>query len=365
MENPYAKMLRLVILSPLGIIGAGFLALGTAGIFLYGLLIAYKPSLVYQWQSWAYPLIFLLLAAIFMNASLVSLRRRSLKFLENVREEERRIKDGVLNEGEESSEFGPNTMDIEILRIVKDSGGYVPVLMQQLADSPFSVRDGIRSVAKMSLLGYVRLPGEESNTQEKGLKITITPRGLDALELPLMTFASLVPWDISLMLIRANILYREGNHEKAILEIYNLLERAFKVHLIPTIPGYREKWNEGIAKKVDGDEKEIARYSWKGEKTIASLNALWNFYKKNSSLGRKWSELADRTVKELEGEKERVKEELRAMDKIVDVIADTRSRYAHNKPGGKYRKDAYRLIRLAEILIGVLFEDMKERTFGN
>ncbi len=358
MENSYAKMLRLVILSPIGILGAGFLALGALGIFLYGILIAYRPSLVYQWQSWVYPLIFLSLAAIFIYFSLFSLRKNSLKFLEDVRSEEKKIKNGIMKSFDNSSEFGPNNRDMEILKIIKDSGGYVPVLRQQLIDSPFSIGDGVKSIAKLSLLGYLRIP------EEKGMKITITPKGLDAMELPPITFASLVPWDISLMLIRANILYREGNYEKAILEVYNLLERAFKVHLIPTIPDYREKWNESIAKKVGNNEKDVKLYSWNGEKTIASLNALWNFYKKNAALGRKWGELGDMEIKSVEREKALLDEKKMA-DKIVDVIADTRSRYAHSKPGGKYRKDAYRIIRLAEILIGVLFEDTKEKSFGN
>ena len=365
MENPYAKMLRLVILSPLGIIGAGFLVLGAAGIFLYGILIAYRPSLVYQWQSWAYPLLFLLLSAIFISFSLFSLRRSSLKFIDDVRNKEKKIKNGVMESMDESSEFGPNTRDIEILRLIKDSGGYVPVLRQQLIDSPFTIEEGIRSIAKLSLLGHIQIPAGKMDSNKRGMKITLTPKGLDALELPPITFTSLVPWDISLGLIRANILYREGNYEKSILEVYNILERAFKVHLIPTIPDYREKWNESIARKVGDNDKEIARYSWNGEKTIASLNSLWNFYKKNAPLGRKWSELTDRTVKQVGREKERMNEKNRMSDKIVDVIADTRSRYAHNKPGGKYKKDAYRILKLGEILIGVLFEDMKERSFGD
>ncbi len=352
MENPYAKMLRLVILSPLGIIGVSFLFLGTAGIFLYGILIAYKPSLVYQWQSWIYPLVFLSISAIFIYFSLVSLRKNNLKFLENVRKEEKKIKKGIFNYSDESSEFGPNNRDVEILKIIKDSGGYVPILRQQLIDSPFDIQEGIESIAKLSLLEYLRIP------EEKGMKITITPKGLDAMELPPITFASLVPWDISLMLIRANLLYREGNYEKAILEIYNLLERALKVHLIPTIENYRERWNEKIESKVGDDEKAKEMYSWKGEKTIASLNALWNFYKKNSELGKKWKALGDAEINDVEGMK-------KTMDRIVDVIADTRSRYAHNKPGGKYKKDAYRIIKLAEILIGVLFENIKEKSLGS
>lgn len=377
MENPYAKMLRLVLLSPIGILGAGFLTLGAAGIFLYGILIAYKPSLVYQWQSWVYPLIFLSLAAVFIYFSLFSLRRNSLKFLEDVRREEEKIKNGFMKSEEESSEFGPNNRDMEILRIIKDSGGYVPVLRQHIIDSPFSIKDSAKSIAKLSLLGYIRIPVNKDLSKPahplrrgdevyktKGTKITITPKGLDAMELPPVTFASLVPWDISLMLIRANLLYREGNYEKAILEVYNLLERAFKVHLIPTIPDYREKWNESIAKKVGNNEKEMKLYSWNGEKTISSLNALWNFYKKNATLGRKWSELGDMEIKQIEKEKSLLDDKKMA-DKIVDVVADTRSRYAHNKPGEKYRKDAYRIIKLAEILIGVLFEDMKEKSFGN
>ncbi len=354
MENPYAKMLRLVILSPLGIIGVSFLFLGAAGIFLYGILIAYKPSLVYQWQSWMYPLIFLFLAFVFIDFSLTSEKRSTREFIRAVRNAEKKMSEGIIkkNISNSTSEFGPNSRDIEILKMVKDSGGYVPILRQQIIDSPFDIQEGIESIAKLSLLEYLRIP------EGKGMKIIITSKGLDAMELPPITFASLVPWDISLMLIRANLLYSEGNYEKTILEIYNLLERALKVHLIPTIENYREKWNEKIENKVGNDAKAREMYSWKGEKTIASLNALWNFYKKNSELGKKWKSLMDAEVDEVERMK-------KTMDRIVDVIADTRSRYAHNKPGGKYKKDAYRIIKLAEILIGVLFENMKEKSLEN
>ena len=379
MENPYAKMLRLVILSPIGIVGAGFLALGAAGIFLYGILIAYRPSLIYQWQSWAYPLIFLALSAVFIYMSLYFLRKNSFKFLEDIRNGEIELRKEIMKMDSESSEFGPSSKDMEILRMIRDSGGYVPVLRQQIIDSPFTIGDSVKSIAKLSLLGYVRVPyGMDLKApisptwdtisdvpKNKGMKIILTSKGLDAMSLSPITFVSLVPWDISIRIIHANILYREGNHEKAILEVYNLLERAFKVHLIPTIDNYREKWNENVAKKVGNNEKELKLYSWNGERTITSLNALWNFYKKNVNLGRKWSELGDMEIKQIEKEKARLKDEIKMADKIVDVVADTRSRYAHNKPGGKYKKDAYRLIKLAEILIGLLFEDMKEKSFGN
>jgi len=361
MNSPYAKILRLALFTPVGILGAAFLILGTAGMFLYGILIAYRPSLVYQWQSWAYPLSFLLLSSIFLYVSIFNTRRSSFSFLQKIHNHEKKIRTEIsefdFENMEESSEFGVNSRDIEVLRIIKDSGGFLPVFIYIVHESPLSQEDAIRSLAKLSLLDYISLPKDT-------LKMTITPKGLDAMELPMITFASLVPWDISLMLIKANHLYREGNWEKAILEAYNLLERALKIHLIPTVEDYVEKWNELIKKRVGNDEKTFDIYRWRGEKTVASLNSLWNFYKKESNLGRKWSELVDRGVKYLEKEKSILKDRERLIDRGIDVIADTRSRYAHNKPGGKYEKDAYRIIKLTELIVGVLFEDIKRKVMS-
>ena len=358
MENPYGKILRLAILSPIGILGVGFLFLGSAGIFLYGLLIAYRPNLIFQWQSWVYPLIFLSIASILISFSLLSIRRGAIKFINEVKEKEKDLQKYTINNdidiiNEESSEFGINSRDIEILKMIWDSGGFIPILKQQIFDSPFSMDEAIISLAKLAILEYIHISNEKMK-----LNITITPQGLDALELPKITFTSLVPWDISLMIIKANLLYREGNYDKVILSVYNTLERAFKAHLIPSIDDYREKWNENIKKKFGNDEKSIKLYEWAGIKTIASLNALWNFYKKEANIGRKWEGLIDREVKYLE-------EERRMIDKIIDTIADTRSKYAHNKPGRKYVKDAYRLLKLTEIVIGVLFEDLKNRIMEN
>ncbi len=353
-NNP-AKMWKIMILSPLGMASMFFFALGIVGIFIYGILLAYRPGLVFQWETWVYPLLFLISAIILMNLSLMEVKAKARKFVRSIREMELELGRGLTVDDEkiyESSEFGISSVDIEILSMVKDSGGFVPLLKNYLDESPYSENQTLISLAKLSIMGHIRLP-------ENGMQITITPTGLDLLQMPPVSFSTLVPWDVSLMLIKARVLYRDGHFVETMIAVYNLLERALKAHLIPAIDQHEEKWNEKVRKKAAGDEKAMKLYAWKGEKTIASLNELWNFYKKEANLPRKWKDFTDRTVKLAEKNRELAEELTRILDRSVDVIADTRSKYAHNKDGKRYKKDAYRILLLAEIVIGLWFESQE------
>ncbi len=347
------RMWRIIFLSPLGMSALFFLVLGVSGMFIYGILLAYRPGLVFQWETWLYPLMFILVSTILMYIAIAQARAKAHDFIAMVREEEHRLMDLASDEKDDdidSSEFGINSVDVEILGTIKDSGGYVPYLMKLFNDAPYTREDVIRSIAKLSILSLIRVP------EHGGQIITVTPKGLDTLKMPPSTFASILPWDLTRMLIRARALYQEGRMEEAIIATYNLLERALKVHLIPSVDDYERKWNEKVRSKVGDDDKAFHLYSWKGEKTIAGLNDLWNFYKREANLGRKWSNFSDRVVKLTEKEKAVAEEHLRVANSAVDVISDTRSRYAHNKPGKKSKKDAYRLITLTEVLLGLWFE---------
>ncbi len=379
-ESRQRRMIGLLLFDPFGIIGLLYLLFGIIGLMVYSVLVAYEDISIYDWHAWLHPMVLILLSSFFMWIALYRIKKDGQRFVMKVRKEqeklERRIKS--LEHGEDlpdsvdTSEFGISNLDIEVENVVKESGGFVPLLKGEIEESPLSHQQAINSLAKLSLLGYIRVPEADA-----GLKITITEKGLDALELPRITFATRVPEDISLMMVHANLLYREGKSHMAILKCYNVLERALKMHLIPTIDGYAEKWDEHVLKKLgNGNEKEMAIYRWKGSATVASLNDLWNFYKKNSDMGRRWTDMTDRVVKYTTREEKEIKQYLeklskaeldqkkemgRISDRTIDVIADVRSRYAHDKPSEKYDKDAYRILTLTELALGVMFEDFKER----
>ncbi len=259
------------------------------------------------------------------------MRRSGQRFIQEIKREEKALEKCIkyLEQGKclpdtiDASEFGINNLDIEVEQMVKESGGFVPVLSEELKESPFSHEQAVRSLAKLSFLGYVRVP--ETAT---GLKITITSKGLDTLELPRITFSTKIPEDIALMLGYAHALYRNNEFETAIGKCYNLLERALKVHLIPSIDDCQRKWDETHENK------------WKGSKTKIALDALITFYKENSKID---------------------KESYKFIVVSVKYISEIRSRYSHDKPRPKRKNDAIRVLNLTEIVLGLLFEDMKKR----
>ncbi len=59
-----------------GAMGLFFFALGVVGIFAYGLFVAYRPSLFYQWQSWLYPTMLLVISAFLLNCSINNVKRK-------------------------------------------------------------------------------------------------------------------------------------------------------------------------------------------------------------------------------------------------------------------------------------------------
>ncbi len=388
-------MIGLLLFDPFGAIGLLFLLVGTIDTLLYGILVAYEKVSIYDWKAWFYPMLFLMASLPFLSISFCNLKRDSQRFISRIKREEkglerriRELENGKKAPEVNSSEFGVNNLDIEIEHVVKENGGFVPLVKKDIKESAFSDEQAIKSLAKLSMLEYIHVPQPERKRKDApekyigclkgvGLKITLTPKGLDALELPRITFATKVPEDISLMMVHARLLYRDGKSHMAILKCYNVLERALKVHLIPTIDGYAEKWDEHVMKKLGkGNEKEMAIYRWKGSATVASLNDLWNFYKKNSNMSRRWSEMTDRVVKYTTREEKEIKQYLdklskaemeqkkemgRISDRMIDVVADVRSAYAHDKPSAKYDKDAYRILTLTELALGVMFEDFKER----
>ncbi|NPA75902.1 MAG: hypothetical protein GXO25_07490 [Euryarchaeota archaeon] len=360
------ELLWLLIRDPFGLTGLLLMLLALTNLFLYGVNLPENPEPWNYWIAWLYPIVFALLGPIFLYLATHNIYRRSREFLRAIAVERKRLLEAIKNIDTmkidaipSSSEFGINNVDIEILEIIKESGGYVPLIFRDLEEAPFSNEQVRRSVAKLWVLDYINVPTEVKS------KIVLTPRGLDALHLPHITFATRIPEDISLMLIHANALYREGDFYKVILRCYSTLERALKMHLIPAIDDYQEKWNEKVDKKLANvPENERKKYYWNGVKTIASLNDLWNFYRKNTGLSRKWRELGERVVKYTAEEKKRIEEMERIVNKSVDVVADVRSTYAHDKPTKKYEKDAYRVLKLTELVVGMMFEDFKNQFAG-
>ncbi len=350
-------IIRVLMHETLGIMGLLFMLLALVNIFLYGATLPENPKLWDHWILWLYPIIFAILGGIFFGFALISLKKKARKFIGEVRAEINDLKKRmrvIMNSKEtieeiSDSEFGLSSIDIDILNIVKESGGFIPILIQNLDESPFSWKQIFKSMAKLALLNLIILPDE-------GMKIVITSHGLDALALPRITYTSKIPEDLVLMIVHAELLYREKKYDIVILKCNNILERALRNYLIPTIPNYENLWNEKI-------DEEYSR---------AALNKLWNFYRKYTSLSKKWMELAERVVKytssykdlhqkmQEEMERKLTKEMARIANKSIDVITDVRSRYAHDKPSEKYEKDAYRILKLTELLLGMLFEDFKE-----
>ncbi len=361
-EERNKKLFWVIVVEPFGLVGTIFMFIGLANLLLYGVNLPENPSIWGFVFAWLYPVFFILLGTAFLLISLHILKRDALRFLKDIRERrrklERKLREFDKGIGYETvitdSEFGVNSVDIEVLKVLEESGGFAPILRKELQDTPFSTEEVITSLAKLWLLGYIRIP------EGKGMKITITSRGIDALKLPESTFASKIPEDIALMVAHANHLYREGKFDEVIIKCNNILERALKVHLIPSVEDYKDKWNEKVRAKF-GNSKGVEQFFWKGERTKASLNDLWNFYRKNADMGRRWEELADRNVKYISKYMEALKEMDRVVDKGVDTVADIRARYAHDKPENRYEKDAYRILKLTEIILGVMFETLKQR----
>ncbi len=363
-EDLNRKLFWAIVADPLGIVGMLFMLMGVFNVFLYGVNLPENPEHWNYLLAWLYPLFLFFLGIIFFLLAIYRLRSGSRKFIKSVKKEARVLRKKLENvdRGDfsgtlQASEFGVSMMDLEILSSIRDSGGFIPVLVKELEGLPFDNSEILKSVAKLWLMGYINIPSKVST------KLTLTVAGMDILELPRLTFTTKVPEDIALMVAHANVLYRNGNYQEVILKCYTILERALKVHLIPSIDEHARKWNEKVEAKYGKDAKGVEKFFWNGAATKASLNELWNFYKKHANMTRKWSELTDRMVKYTSKYVEALdtlnKEELRVVDKGVDVVADVRSAYAHDKISAKYEKDAYRMLRLMEIVLGIMFDTMK------
>jgi len=335
-ESRYQKLLFVILFKPSGIIAFFSILLGFLGISLYTLMIAYNPSLFFEIRPWFIPILLLSIGAIFLYLSIKSIESDSQKFVKDIKEEKKRIEriiESLENSDMEksplpdSSEVGINDLDIEIIELVKENGGFIPILKKDIDESSISYKQAVKSLAKLEVMGYLRISQEGKNRGEK--KIIITVKGLELLEMPRVTFITVIPEDITLMLVHANILYRKGEFETSIGKCYNTIERALKTHLIPSIDDYIEKWN-----KKHSDRK------WKGNKTMVSLNSLFNFYRENVNM--------DKNVAKF-------------VKNAIDYIAEVRSRYSHDKPSEKYQKDAYRVLKLTELILGMMFENLKEQ----
>ena len=357
-KNKDVLQWSIILHSSYGIVGALFLVLGILDMMLYAINITYDTKQIYDWKIWAYPLLFLFISSLCFRIAIYNIKKSSRKFLNEIFKKRKTLEENMnklekgkikdIDESLTSSEFGINNTDIEMEYIIKETGGSIPLLKEEIENSSFSYQQAISSLAKLSLLEYIRLPN-------KGLKITLSTYGLDVLELPRITFLTQIPEDIGLMIAHAELLYREKNYEEVILKCYNILERSLKIHLIPSIDDYVQKWNEKIDNTMkDKSEKKKEEFKWRGTKTKASLNDLWNFYRKYAKLNKKWLELTERVVK-YTSEIERI------TNKSVDVIADVRSAHAHDKPTEKYIKDSYRILKLTELVTGVMFEEFRKK----
>ncbi len=332
-ESKYQKLLFVILFKPAGIIAIFSILLGIIGLSLYYLMLPYNPSLLFEITPWLMPILLLFIGAIFLYFSKKAIERDSEKFLKDIEDERRNIEKKIqalenseINESilPDSSEMGINDLDIEIIELVKENGGFIPILKKDIDESSISYRQAVKSLAKLGTMGYLRISQEG-----RSRKIVITVKGLELLEMPKISFITVIPEDITLMLTHAHILYRKGEFETSIGKCYNTIERALKTHLIPSIDDYIEKWN-----KKHSDRK------WKGNKTMISLNALFNFYRENVDM--------DKNVAKF-------------VKNAIDYIAEVRSRYSHDKPSEKYKKDAYRVLKLTEIILGMMFENLKEQ----
>ena len=334
-ESKYQKFLFVILFRPWGSVGMFLSALGIIGISIYFINSAYNPGLFFDWRPWLYPLLLAFIGLLFIFLSLNGIRKDAINFLGDIERERKGMVKRLesIEKGEiegsaipDSSEFGINDLDIEIITLIRENGGYIPLIKKDIDESSISYSQAIRSLAKLELMGYVKIFEENPKRREK---LILTVKALEILEMPRIAFSTLIPEDINLMLIHANILYRRGEFETSIGKCYNTLERALKTHLIPSIDDYVEKWN-----KKHPDRK------WKGNKTMVSLNALFNFYRENVEMDRNMA---------------------RFVKNAIDYIAEIRSRYAHDKPSEKYKNDAYRVLKLTELILGMMFENLKEQ----
>jgi len=336
-ENKYQKLLFIILFRPLGSVGVLLFALGIIGISIYFLNSSYNPGLFFDWRPWLNPLLLASFGFLFIYLSLKGIKKDAHKFLKDIEIEKdkmvkklKSIEKGNINDKfiPDSSEFGINDLDIEMITLIKENGGYIPLLKRDIDDSSISYTQAIKSLAKLELMGYVKIFEEEYSGRSRE-KLILTVKGLEILETPRIAFSTIIPEDITLMLIHAHTLYRRGEFETTIGKCYNTLERALKTHLIPSIDDYIEKWN-----KKHPDRR------WKGNKTMVSLNALFNFYRENVEMDKNIAKFVKNTI---------------------DYIAEVRSRYSHDKPSEKYKNDAYRVLKLTELILGMMFENLKEQ----
>ncbi len=322
---------EILFLNPMGIFAVLMVVIGMVMLFAYSIIIVIDPHIILNTTTQYYPTFFVSVGFLGMLLSVFFMKIESKKFIDKIKSEATNIKKHIriedMHEMElESSEFGIDNVDIEILMAVRESGGFLPILRKDVNYSAILVseKEFIKRLAKLYMMEYLHLP-------EKGMRIYLSSRGLDVLVLPRITFTAKIPEDIALMLGHAHELYRNNEFGAAIGKCYNLLERALKVHLIPSVDDYQRKWNEKHPKD---------REKWKGNKTQVGLNALFNFYKEHSRFDEKT---------------------LKFVKNSIDYIADIRSRYSHDKPSPKRKNDAIRVLNLTEIVLGLLFEDMKRR----
>jgi len=145
-----------------------------------------------------------------------------------------------------------DSLDVEILRTIKDSGReYGDFMPRMLKWCPS--RRLIERLGKLNTLGCIEI-------DEDG-KIAITPAGLDVLLAPPAVFVARVPPNVAIRIAEINRTFREGNFEGVISGSTRLLEHILRIELETKFGDkLQEEWDSLQMKTYDraglGDLKE-------------------------------------------------------------------------------------------------------------
>jgi len=144
---------------------------------------------------------------------------------------------------EETTEECVDSLDVEILRTIKDSGReYGDFMPRMLKWCPS--RKMIEHLGKLNTLGCIEI-------DEDG-KIAITPAGLDLLLAPPAVFVARVPPNVAIRIAEINRTFREGDFEGVINHSTRLLEHILRLELETKFRDrFQESWERLQLKPYD------------------------------------------------------------------------------------------------------------------